>query len=336
MNLTMNNLKVSFVALVAGAALSNQILAQAVSTPIVGFQTVTVPVGRSMFSAPLILEEIARGSVTSNTGTQVETGVGILNLPSSSQYYLEVLSGAYEGDRIDIDVSATNAAQGSTPGRIVLKSVSYNSNTLQGSELVGATVAVRKHLTLSALTSLINSGSFVANSSAASADQVQIYENGGFVTYYYFSASQGWYRQSPFAQAQTKVVPPGSAIMFVKRSAPVTLTSIGSVRTTKLQMPLSSGLQLVSLGFPVDSTLASLNSGGTWTANSSAGNADQILVFNGTGFETYYYFSQAQGWYKQSPFTRSTNNVLNGATGFLVRKRSNDLDFAVNSPITTN
>lgn len=312
------------------------LIAQTVSTPIVGFQTVTVPVGRSMFSAPLILEEIAKGSVSANTATQVDTGIGSISLSASSQYYMEVLSGAYEGDRIDVDVAATNTAQSSNPGRIVLKSVAYNSNTLLGSELVDATVAIRKHFTLSALNGLVTSGSFVANTSAANADQVLIFEGGGFATYYYFSSAQGWYKQTPLGTAQSKVIPPGSAIMFVKKSAPVTLTAVGAVRTTKLQLPLNSGNQLVSLGYPVDSALSALTPNGTWTANASAGNADQVLVFNGTGFETYYYFSSSQGWYKQTPLGKSTNNVLNSAAGFMLRKKNSDVNYAISSPVNNN
>jgi hypothetical protein len=305
-----------------------------VNSDIVGYQSVTVPVGRSIFSAPFILEEVAKGSVSANTATQVDSSVGAITLPTSSQYYMEILTGAYEGDRIDVDVTATNAAQSANPGRIVLKSVSYNSNTLTGSEIVGQRIAIRKHLTLSALTSLISSGSFVANATAANADQVLIYGATGFKTYYYVSAGQGWYEQSPFRVAQTQVIPPGSAIMFVKRTAPVTLTGLGTVRTNKLQLPLASGFQLVSTGYPVDSALSSLNPNGTWAANAAAANADQILVYGATGFETYYYVSAGQGWYKQSPFQKSTNNVLSSSGGFLVKKRTADINYAVASPVT--
>jgi hypothetical protein len=122
--------------------------------------------------------------------------------------------------------------------------------------------------------------------------------------------------------------------MFVKRTAPVTLTGLGTVRTNKLQLPLASGFQLVSTGYPVDSALSSLNPNGTWAPNAAAANADQILVYGATGFETYYYVSAGQGWYKQSPFQKSTNNVLSSSGGFLVKKRTADINYAVASPVT--
>jgi len=316
-------------AVMAGNAQTNT-----VNSDIVGYQSVTVPVGRSIFSAPFILEEVAKGSVSANTATQVDSSVGTITLPTSNQYYMEILTGAYEGDRIDVDVTATNAAQSANPGRIVLKSQTYNSNTLTGSEIVGQKIAIRKHLTFSALTSLISSGSFVANTSAANADQILVYGASGFETYYYFSAAGGWYKQSPLASAQTKVIPPGSAIMFVKKTAAVTLTGLGTVRTTKLQLPMAAGYQLVSTGYPVDSALSALNPNGSWTANTSAASADQVLLYGASGFETYYYFSAANGWYKQSPLAKSTSNVLSSSSGFLVKKRSADVNYAVASPVT--
>jgi len=316
-------------AVMAGNAQTNT-----VNSDIVGYQSVTVPVGRSIFSAPFILEEVAKGSVSANTATQVDSSVGTITLPTSNQYYMEILTGAYEGDRIDVDVTATNAAQSANPGRIILKSVSYNSNTLTGSEIVGQKIAIRKHLTFSALTSLISTGSFVANTSAANADQILVYGASGFETYYYFSTAGGWYKQSPLQTAQTKVIPPGSAIMFVKKTAAVTLTGLGTVRTTKVQLPMAAGYQLVSTGYPVDSALSALNPNGTWTANTSAANADQVLLYGASGFETYYYFSAANGWYKQSPLARSTSNVLSSSSGFLVKKKSADVNYAVASPVT--
>ena len=330
------NLSLAILALAAMSVNAQTNSTNKVYSDIVGYQSVTVPVGRSIFSAPFILEEVAKGSVSANTATQVESSVGAITLLTSNQYYMEILTGAYEGDRIDVDVTATNAAQSANPGRIVLKLVSHNSNNLTGSEIVGQTIAIRKHLTLSALTSLINSGSFVASTTAANADQILVYTGSGFETYYYFSAANGWYKQSPFGSAQTKVIAPGSAIMFVKKTAAVTLTGLGTVRTNKLQLPMAAGYQLVSTGVPVDSALSALTPNGTWTASTTAANADQVLVYNGTGFETYYYFSAANGWYKQSPFARSTNVVVNSATGFLVKKKSSDVNYAVGSQVSNN
>ena len=330
--MNMKKLNVALAILVAAVMAGNA--QTTVNSDIVGYQSVTVPVGRSIFSAPFILEQVAKGSVSANTATQVESSVGAITLPASNQYYMEILTGAYEGDRIDVDVTATNAAQSGNPGRIILKSVSHNSNTLTASEIVGQTIAIRKHLTFSALTSLISTGSFVANTSAANADQILVYGASGFETYYYFSTAGGWYKQSPLASAQTKVIPPGSAIMFVKKTAAVTLTGLGTVRTTKLQLPMAAGYQLVSTGYPVDSALSALNPNGTWTANTSAANADQVLLYGASGFETYYYFSTAGGWYKQSPLAKSTANVLSSSSGFLVKKKNSDVNYAVGSQVS--
>jgi len=331
--MNMKKLNVALAILVT-AVMAGNAQTNTVNSDIVGYQSVTVPVGRSVFSAPFILEEVAKGSVSANTATQVDSSLGAITLPTANQYYMEILSGAYEGDRIDVDVNATNAAQSANPGRIVLKSVSYNSNTLTGSEIVGQKIAIRKHLTFSALTSLLSSGSFVASPLVNNADQILVYGASGFETYYYYSAANGWYKQSPLGSAQTKVIPPGSAIMFVKKTAAATLTGLGTVRTTKLQLPMAAGYQLVSTGYPVDSALSALNPNGSWTASPLLNNADQVLLYGASGFETYYYYSAANGWYKQTPLGKSTGTILNSSSGFLVRKKTADVNYAVASQVT--
>jgi len=82
------------------------------------------------------------------------------------------------------------------------------------------------------------------------------------------------------------------------------------------------------------SALTSLISSGSFVANATAANADQVLIYGATGFETYYYVSSANGWYKQSPFAKSTANVLSSSGGFLVKKKNADVNYAVASQVT--
>lgn len=82
MNLNVNNLKVSFAALIAGAALSTQVFAQAVSTPVVGFVTTTLAAG----SDSLIVPQVLRPSELSVSVSSLvsSNGQATLNIGSSS------------------------------------------------------------------------------------------------------------------------------------------------------------------------------------------------------------------------------------------------------------
>lgn len=82
MNMNVNNLKISFAALLAGAALSSQVFAQAVSTPVVGFVTTTLAAGSDTIIAPQVLRPSELN--TSVTGLSSSAGQATLTLSSSS------------------------------------------------------------------------------------------------------------------------------------------------------------------------------------------------------------------------------------------------------------
>ena len=83
------------------------------TSDIVGYQTITVPVGLSTAGFPLLNSDVVKGATTTLVGNalglQSQSNVGAL-LTSTEPYYIEVYSGALKGDRFDVDVAAKIAA----------------------------------------------------------------------------------------------------------------------------------------------------------------------------------------------------------------------------------
>ena len=84
---------------------------------IVGYQTISVPVGLSTAGFPLLNPDILKTSATSLSGNNLslsgETNVGS-KLTAGEPYYVEVYSGSLKGDRFDVNTSATISAANGT------------------------------------------------------------------------------------------------------------------------------------------------------------------------------------------------------------------------------
>ena len=120
------------------------LLAQSVSTPIVGFQSVPVSVGMNSISAPFVAP-VASVSVSSNSASSVflAGGVGVgSSLNSSDNYYLLVKTGSLAGERFEVDVSNTKAGS----AIVISTSSPFNTTTLTQDALINQQVSVNKHL----------------------------------------------------------------------------------------------------------------------------------------------------------------------------------------------
>ena len=169
----MKKLNFALTLLVAAVTAGN---AQTSTTDPVGYQTISVPVGLSTAAFPLLNPDVLKVATTTLTGAALalegQTNVGAL-LSSVEPYYIEVYSGALKGDRFDVDVAATIAAAN---GNVVLNSGSLNNTFLfssVGTSLDGATVALRKHVTIEQVQGMASSA-LVGNNTAGSADQIQV------------------------------------------------------------------------------------------------------------------------------------------------------------------
>jgi hypothetical protein len=313
-----------------------------VNSDIVGYQTISVPVGLSTAGFPLLNPDVLKVATTTLTGAALalagQTNVGAL-LSSVEPYYIEVYSGALKGDRFDVDVAATIAAAN---GNVVLNSASLNNTFLfssVGTSLNGATVALRKHVTIEQVQGMA-SAALVGNNSASSADQIQFYDNAtaGYAAYYLRADGTTWRKVGTTTTANKTPIPSGVGVFISKKTGAATLTAVGNVRLNDFSVPYQVGLQLAAPGVPIDVTPAS--QGGTvangWTGNNSASLADQIQVYNPdtSGYDAYYLRADGTTWRKVGTTTAVTTTVATSTQAFFVSRKTADSSNILLNPIT--
>jgi hypothetical protein len=338
--MNMKKLNVTLAILVAAVMAGN---AQTVTSDIVGYQTISVPVGLSTAGFPLVNSDVLKGATTTlvgnNLGLASQSNVGAL-LTSTEPYYIEVYSGTLKGDRFDVDVAATIAAAN---GDVVLNSASPNNTFLfssVGVSLNGATVALRKHVTIEQVQGMA-SAALVGNNDPSLADQIQFYDNAtsGYAAYYLRTGGTTWRKVGSPSTANKTPIPPGVGVFISKTTGPVTLTAVGNVRLNDFSVPYQTGLQLAAPGVPIDVTPAS--QGGTvangWTGNNDPSLADQIQVYNPvtSGYDSYYLRGDGTNWRKVgSPTTVTSTDVATSGQAFFVSRKTADSSNILVNPIT--
>jgi len=311
---------------------------------IVGYQTTSLGVGLNPIGIPLLNPDLFKGSAVNLSGSNLSlssvSNAGTL-LTNGEPHYLEVYSGPLKGDRFDIDTAATIAASNNT---IVLNGSSAN-NTFSvsgiGSSLDGASVAIRRHITLEKIQSFVQ-GSLVGNNTPANADQILIFNPStqSFLTYYLRLDGVTWRGSTTGTTAQNKIpVPPGVGVFIKKNSSAVNLVATGSVRQNDFSLPYVTGLQLLAPGFPMalsPSSLGALGSNG-WSGNNTPASADQIQIFNtGSGtFATYYLRLDGVTWRGTTTgtTTQTSNNIIADAGAFFVKRASADANNVLINPV---
>ena len=314
-----------------------------VSTPIVGFQKATAPVGLSTMGFPLLNSDALKTTVTSLSGSALslagQSNVGSL-LAAGEPYYVEVYSGTLKGDRFDVDTPATISAAN---GTVVLNSSSANNTYAVGSiaaQLDGATVALRKHITIEQVQQMA-SASLVGNNSAASADQIQLYDNStlGYTAYFLRGDGTTWRKVGTVTTANKTPIPPGMGVFISKKTAPVDILSAGAVRQNDFAAPYNTGLQLQAPGFPVDASPSSIGgtAGNGWTGNNSAAAADQIQIYNPStqGYDAYFLRADGTTWRKVGTVTTVTTDLLmTSSRAYFVSRQTADNDNVLVNPIS--
>jgi len=191
-----------------------------VSTPIVGFQKTTIPVGLVGIGFPLLNPDLYKGAASSLSGNNLsltgQSNVGAL-LTSGEPYYVEVYSGDLKGDRFDVNTSATISAAN---GTVVLDNASLNNTFGVGSigtSLDGATVALRKHVTVEQVGAMA-SPALIGNNQAAQADQIQTFNSNlnSYSTYFLRGDNITWRVSGTTTGANKVPIPPGVGC-FIKR-----------------------------------------------------------------------------------------------------------------------
>lgn len=301
-----------------------------VSTPIVGFQKTTVPVGLTAAGLPFLNPTLFSGAVSGVSGNTVNLGSGVSNvgslLTSGEPYYIEVYSGPLKGDRFDVDTAGTISAANTT----LLLNASSENNTLAvasiGSDLNGANIVLRKHFTLSQVQGLFST-TLVASANPLLADQVNVFSSSGaFVAYFLRSASE-WRKAGDTANYSKLPIPPGSGILLNKKGSTTELTVTGAIRQNDFATPYKSGLQFLAPSVPVDRTpiqIGMIPGTNGWVGNLNPLLADQISILENGAFVAYSL--RPDGTIRKSGSTTNFNAtaLLNGSTAYLVKRQNAD------------
>lgn len=302
------------IALIAVAAPVTRAQSAASSGP-VGLLEHTVPNGISGVSFPLLRPETARGTLVSNTATVVTwnelAGVMGEKLEAGQSYYLEILTGPHEGDRLDVDTAATIASADSTV-TLLFGGSSYSTlPALAENALADALVSLRPQLTLAALPAMFSPG-LTGHDDPDLADGIQLLGTTGFVRFHLTGDGETWRRDDGGADTDQRalVLPPDVSVVLDLKSGARQLTRLGPVRTNAFRKNLVVGHQAYATGFPVALPLADLNAGGT--ASNDAAAADTVQVFDPVagGFVRYYLRADGTSWRRVGDTTDYADETL--------------------------
>jgi uncharacterized protein (TIGR02597 family) len=273
-------------------------------------------------------EAVGTNTLTDNEATWTENQFNGAN----GSYFVEIFSGPGAGTTYDI--SATSAAN----KRITL------AQNLAAGVTAPVTFKIRKHWTIASIFGAANESGLASGDEASVADQILRFDLGTYSTYYYQVAppaagGTGWRNaNNAFADAGSTVIYPDEGVIIRRTlAAPVNIILLGAVKTGQSSIPIVQGINILGNTYAAPITLQSsmLFTGNSTTglvSGDEASTSDQVLLWNGTGYTTYYYQTAppaagGTGW-------RNSNDVFTnaGATPIpvgsaLIVKRANGLAF---------
>lgn len=189
---------------------------------------------------------------------------------------------------------------------------------------------IRKQWTIAGVFGAANSAG-LQGGTAVSADRLLVWNGGGFDTYYYQTTGiggTGWRNAAARSTDASGTVILPNQFFLVKRgqSAAVSVNVNGSIKAGQTTAGIAAGFNFIANPYAVDMTLASCGiytgNASTGLAGGSAATADLVLLWNGTGFDTYFYqTSGGTGWRKTTDLaTDAGATALPAGTGFIVRR----------------
>lgn len=212
--------------------LNSLVSAQTVSTPVVGFQKVTLPLGGAAFAPTFVKANVFSGpaTISGSTVTLAANALAGQSLGPTSfsdrsnfpRYYAEVVNTNSPFCGYNFDITSPNGAS------------SFQSSNIPAGLTGNVTIAIRPHLTLADLDP----------SNMQDGDSVTIYNDpsGGAFTYY--QASGGWVDSNGNPGYAHVPVYPGTGVIYGGQSSANTITLTGNVKNTPTAVPVYLGAVL--------------------------------------------------------------------------------------------
>lgn len=307
------------------------------SSSIVGFSKLPVTGGSGTGTAALSFHTLSTrpAPVYESTAT---TATGSLLTDSAPSWTQDQYSGTHSLEVISSSGSTTAPGVG-TCYNITTMVVATGVITIEGTldERLVAPLEFRiaKHTTLADVFGATNT-SGLAGGSATTADQVMLWAGPGFTTYYYQTSGiggTGWRKLgAPSVDAAGTIIPPHAGIV-IRRGASSTTDVVltGAVKAGQTTAVLSrSGYHFVGNPYFAAMTLTSsgLYTGDALTGllgGSSASAADQVLLWSGNSYASYYYNTDVSAWRSTTDATTDAGPTsIAGGAGFVILRRSAD------------
>ncbi|HEX9782218.1 MAG TPA: hypothetical protein VGA56_05725 [Opitutaceae bacterium] len=315
----------------------------------VGFTRQTIHHGRQTLGLTLNHPIVVSATIVASDSRAVllDPAIGDISarLDSNAAYYAEIVGdtkNTFSGDRFDIDVEATRASHDSL---LFFKDADHNSTaaSFPPDALLGHRVVIRKHLTVAGVFGTRNSSVLQAGFRYEEADSLLFFDRraGGYAIYYLCRTESGpaeWRKLGAVGSMNDTIIAPGTGLFVHRMSdASVDFVAHGAVRTNDFVLPLQAGYNLVSSPYPVTDTPASLqiSSANGFAAAKEAGQADQILVFNGDAYDSYFLESSATSgdelWRRSGDNAGclTTVELLSRDRSVFIKKIAADPDFIV-------
>ena len=257
-----------------------------------GFIRHTLATGATTLAQPFAAAPVLTSTIV-EAGASSLALAGIVPVLASGEYYAEVIRGAHEGQRIEIDEAA---ARGST---LVLEPAHARS-TLRSIPpgIVGDVIVIRRHHTIG---QWLPASAFSGSTSPASADRVQFFNGTVFETLWllkHADGSQQWTRQgdATLADASARALDVTEGAIVSIRGAAVPLVLSGFVRQSAVAAPLKTGTRLVANPWPASMSPRALGMtvARGFISSSTPGSADRLQLWKGdqnpalVGYETLH------------------------------------------------
>lgn len=297
------------------------------SSGVMGFTTLNVPAGFAFIVPSLVNSSVFQGqaaissdglTITPTTAPGWTAGAYskttfVAPTPNYPKFYVEVVSGTYEGLILDIDTNTSTA---------VSMVSAVTPAVLRGTTVQ---VAIRQHVTLDNLVS-------GATGLSGYADSANVFNSNGSTSTRFYDGANSWLAEDFATPAGHTVIYPGTGVAFTANSA-VTFTFMGEVKPTKTQVPLYAGsTNIVGALNPASSTKFY----GSSLTSALSPYADGINNFSSDGLLTTVgtYFSDGSSMLDAgfSPLAPSSTDAIPLNRGVVVSV-SSDTVWTVNSPL---